>query len=64
MKTNWLLQFCFRSKIWKLGGFVACKWWKQVALCVYQWVIKVFTQKKYQDHIPCSFCLQACLCWW
>ena len=26
----------FRSRIWKLDGFVAGNWWKQVTLCVYQ----------------------------
>ena len=37
-----------KSKIWKLYGFVAYNWWKQVTLCVYQrfWQIYVSQTKK------------------
>ena len=34
-KTTFALM-CFVKRIWKLNEFVACNWWKQDKLCVYQ----------------------------
>ena len=44
---TYLIHGClrFRSNIWKLDGFVACNWGKQVTLCVYQRFGQIFVSQ-------------------
>ena len=53
----------FRSKIWKLHGFVACKFWWSIALCLHQrfWQIYVSQNNKKNKNKKyfCKSCLQC-----